>query len=109
MDTGFLLHSTPTLDPEIYFPSSVFILAFLFKVPDLLVKQPGCRMIVENFFGALWGKTGSGRGKMGRAQCKVAFLASLFGWVNKVFRWCTMLVGPQMASSHQTPNPLTLL
>lgn len=43
MDTGFLLHSTPTLDPEIYFPSSVFILAFLFQVPDLLVKQPGCR------------------------------------------------------------------
>lgn len=66
-------------------------------------------MIVKNFFGALWGKTGSGRGKMGRAQCKVAFLASLFGWVNKVFRWCTMLIGPQMARSHQTPNPLTLL
>lgn len=70
MDTGFLHRSTPTLDPESGFP----ILAFLFQVPDLLVKQPrgsyiqpSCRMIVENFFGALWGKTGSGRDKMGRA------------------------------------------
>lgn len=40
MNTGFLYRSTPTRDEEIAFPSSVFILAFLFQVPDLLVKQP---------------------------------------------------------------------
>ena len=73
---------------------------------------PSRRVTVENFSWGPVGKTGSGRGRMGRALENLVQSGPQvhpLGPVSTVFTRSTVLAGSLLPSSHKTPDPLTLL